>query len=148
MEWLKDVRVAQLLSIIYRSIYLWMIRGGPNFTTKSIRRRIYSCDRLCRKLKFYHIFHHWISGVPQPRTSPRGIFVVEFSTIFYPVVENHHSTSVKKKHNFCVSTMWLYNHMSCGWIWHRINVKIIRKRFNHVLNAHFLFVIAQWLNHD
>ena len=32
------------------------LRGGIYFTTKSIRRRIYSCDLLCRKLEFYHIF--------------------------------------------------------------------------------------------
>ena len=32
------------------------IRGGINFTPKSIWRRIYSCDGLCRKHKFYCIF--------------------------------------------------------------------------------------------
>ena len=41
---------------------LWMVRDGIHFTTKGIRRRIYSCDLLCRKLLFYHIFEQWIFG--------------------------------------------------------------------------------------
>ena len=73
------------------------------------------------------------SGVPQPRTSPRGAFVVEFSTIFYPVVENRRSTSVKKKHNFCVSTMWLYNR---GFMW--LNLTSNRRKI----------VVKLWFNHS
>ena len=38
------------------------IREGTHFTTKSIRRRIYSCDGLCKKLLFYYIFEKWIFG--------------------------------------------------------------------------------------
>ena len=32
------------------------VRGRINFATKSIWKRIYSCDGLCRKHKFCHIF--------------------------------------------------------------------------------------------
>ena len=47
--------------------------GGIFFTTKSIWRRIYSCDRICRKLLFYYIFE--FSGFGYP------IFSVKLSDI-------------------------------------------------------------------
>ena len=40
----------------------YVLRGGIFFTTKSIRKRIYSREGICRKPIFYYIFEQWIFG--------------------------------------------------------------------------------------
>ena len=107
--------------LLHRKLNFTTLRGGTNFTTKSIRRRIYSCDRLCRKLKFYHIFEQWIFGPNSLKlviTCQNSNFTTS-KTQFYHIM-SHWLTLIRKnvvKFSFRCGKIWV---LTCDHLFQRI----------------------------
>ena len=90
---------------------LWMVRDGIHFTTKGIRRRIYSCDLLCRKLLFYHIFEQWIFGLNSLKyvITCQNSNLTTSKTQFYHIM-SHWLTLIRKnvvKFSFRCGRIWV-----------------------------------------
>ena len=60
-----------------------IVRGGINFATKSIWKRIHSCDGVCRKHKFCHIFEpfyilYFLSSKPRVIRNELKIWIMSW----------------------------------------------------------------------